>query len=42
MYVFHAEITIKSSIQLQHNKHNTQNCMYKRSSWWWTHDVLNV
>jgi len=25
-----------------HEKHTIKNCMYKWSSWWWTHDVRNV
>jgi len=25
-----------------HEKRTTNNCMYKRSSWWWTHDVQNM
>jgi len=25
-----------------HEKHTIQNCMYKWSSWWWTHDVWNT
>jgi len=23
-------------------KHTIKNCMYKWSSWWWTHDVQNM
>jgi len=44
MHLYKQSSTSFHLLDCLHNykKHSTENCMYKWSSWWWTHDVRNM